>query len=284
MSEPVYITKIAKRERQYLGGITLELPYGKEYDWFRDKYKKTGFTISKLRSGGAELFYKLCQAIQTIDECNISKLLPELERHCIKHHDEKTDAEKWGDMAVQLPGDWGPLTEKNKKKLKEIITKKVYGRVLEAMCGFNSYFGKSDEITEVVALDFCEEALERYEYSQRNRILYDLERVVKGEKMDFFGDSSFQTIGVFFGIDYLTDTVLVHREFHRILSNNGKLLVVDGTTQGYRDMLKRVFSPEDCSRSMKSAGFSTKIEHLPLKTEFETGEYYIVEGKKEQSA
>ena len=279
MSEPVYITKIAKRERQYPGGITLELPYGKEYDWFRQQYKKTGFTIPKLRSRGAELFYKLCQAIKTRDECNVSKLLPELEGHCTKHHDEKTDMEKWSDMAVQLPGDWGPHGE-NKKKLKGIITKKAYGRVLEAMCGFNSYFGKSDEITEVAALDFCEEALKCYEYSQRNRILYDLERVVNAEKIDFFEDSSFQTMGVFFGIDYLTDVVSVYREFYRILSNDGKLLVVDGTTQGYRDMLKRMFNPEDCFNSMKSAGFSAKIEHLPLKTEFETGEYYIVEGKK----
>lgn len=281
MSEPVYVTKVIKREPQYRGGITLELPrFGNgEYEWFRKSYKKTSFTLPKLCSKGVELFRALCQAIQEGDKSAIDEILPELEKQCIKSYDEKTEVERWGHMAVQLPGDWGPVGE-NKKKLKEIITKYSYGRVLEAMCGFNSYIDKSDRITEVVALDFCEEALERYEYPERTRILYDLERVVNGEKMDFFEDSSFQTIGVFFGIAYLTDPIPVYKEFYRILSDDGKLLIVDGTTQGYTDMLKKMFNPEDCSTAMKSAGFSTKIKHLPLKIETELGEYYLVEGRK----
>jgi SAM-dependent methyltransferase len=281
MSEPIYITKVEKREPHYRLGITLQLPlFDKgQYQWFREKYGSTQFTIPKLRSAGEKLFYELCQAIEQRDEPLIGKILPELTRHCIKPHDEKLEVEKWGDMALQLPGDWGPLGEK-KRRLKEMITQRSSGRALEAMCGFHSYFATSKNITEVIALDFCEEALERYEYPERTRILFDLERVVQGDKLDFFKDSSFRTIGVFFGIDYLTDPVPIHGEFYRILSDDGKLLVVGGTTQGYKDMLKRMFRPVDCAKSMESAGFLTKIEHLPLKTATELGEYYLVEGRK----
>ena len=279
MAESVYITKIAKREFQYRGGITLEIPYfdNGQNEWYKEHYKKTKFTLPDIKHEG--LYYQLCLAIKQKDKSAIDKILPELENHCIKSHDQKTDVEKWADMAVQLPGDWGPVG-KNKNRLKDIITNRSYGRVLEAMCGFNSYFGESDRISEVVVSDFCEEALERYNYPERTRILYDLERVVNGEGMNFFGDSSFQTIGVFFAIDYLTNPIPVHKEFYRILSKNGQLLIAGGTTQGYRDMLKRMFDPEDCSKSMKSAGFSTKTEHLSLKTKFEFGEYYLVEGRK----
>jgi ubiquinone/menaquinone biosynthesis C-methylase UbiE len=178
-----------------------------------------------------------------------------------------------------MPGDWGPVGA-NKAKLKEIVTRRASGRVLEAMCGFNSYFGESVGIREVVALDFCREALERYEYPQRVRILYDLERVANGEKLDFFGDSSFQTVGVFFAVGYLTDPVPVHKEFHRLLAEDGRLLVVGGTAQGYTDILKRRFKPKECAKAMHEAGFTTKTKKLPLKTSTELGEYYLVEGTK----
>lgn len=98
--------------------------------------------------------------------------------------------------------------------------------------------------------------------------------------MHFFPDQSFDTVGVFFGIDYLTDTVPVLKEFHRILSPEGQAIIVGGTTQGYADLIKRFFNPDVCSESMKSARFSTKVEHLPLKVETELGEYFLIEGKK----
>jgi len=281
MQEPVYVTKVAKRESQFRGGISMPLPYSslEDYEWWCKNYENKSFTFPKINPSALNLFNKLSKAVQEKNKLEIDKLLPQIEKFCIKSYEEKTEAEKWGDMAVQLPEDWGPIGE-NKKKLEEMITERSFGRVLEAMCGFRSYIGSSSKITEVIALDFCEEALERYDHLERKRILYDLERVVKGERMEFFKDNSFQNIGVFFAINYLTDPVPVHREFHRILSDGGQLLIVGGTAQGYGDLLKRAFNPQDCSKAMKSAGFSTKIEYLPLKTEHELGEYYLVEGRK----
>lgn len=281
MTNPVYITKIAERTPQYRGGITSTIdPFDEAgREWLKTITERTKFTFSGVHSKGEQLYYHLQEAIRQRDKPSAIGILAEMEKYLIKSYDEMTEVEKWGHMTVQLPEDWGPKWE-NKEKLKKIATKRAHGRVLEAMCGFRSYFGDSPKITEVVALDFCEEGLQRYDYPQRVRILYDLEKVVKGEKMDFFEDSSFQTIGVFFGIDYFTDPVPVHKEFHRILSSDGKLLIVGGTTQGYEDMLKRYFKPGVCSDAMKSAGFSTSVRRLPLKTESEFGEYYLVEGRK----
>lgn len=279
MQNPVYVTKIAERVPQFRGGIEMR-PYSLEdYEWWSKNYGDKSFTFSKLNSSTSNLFNKLSRAVKDRNRLEVDKLIPQVEKLCIKSYEEKTEAEKWGDMAVQLPGDWGPIGE-NKKKLKEMITERSFGRVLEAMCGFRSYFDNSSKITEVVALDFCEEALERHDYPERKRILYDLERVVKGEKIGFFEDKSFQTIGVFFAIDYLTDTIPVYKEFHRILSDDSQLLIVGGTTQGYPDLLKRQFIPADCSSAMRAVGFSPKIKHLPLKAEHESGEYYLVEGEK----
>ena len=72
----------------------------------------------------------------------------------------------------------------------------------------------------------------------------------------------------------------MHKEFYRILSPNGQLLIVGSTTQGYSDILKRYFNPEECSEYMNAAGFVTKITELPLKVETELGRYFMVEGRK----
>lgn len=287
MRKAVYVTEIKERKWEWLRrdvrlpifeqkpeNFDEQLKWSKKYEW-RFNYKVHKDNLEK-----AKILAKQLWDLGPNPDPKIERgIIEELKKIEAKKYEDMSDVERWGDMAIQMPGDWGPIGEK-KKELREIITEKAHGRVLEAMCGFNSYFGESERITEVIALDFCRETLERYQYPERTRILYNLENVVKGEKIDFFEDSSFETIGVFFGIEYLTNPLQVCREFYRILANNGELLIVGGTTQGYKDILKRMFKPEECSNTMKSAGFSTEILHLPLKTDGEFGEYYLVKGKK----
>ena len=284
MSIPVYVTEVSEREPQFRGGIEMQIPLWSDIDnetseWWANTYGIRILTFPTFRSEGRYLFDDLCIAIQKRDEEAINRLIPEIEKYTIKNHMDKTEPEKWGDMAIQLPDDWGPQGD-NKLTLKQMMTNLAYGRIMEPMCGFRSYFGESDRITEVVALDFCEEALERYDYPERKRILYDLERIVKGEKMDFFEDGTFDTIGVFFAIDYITEPIPVKKEFYRLLSADGQLLIVGGTTQGYSDILKRNFDPEECSAYMNDAGFVTKVTELPLKEETDVGSYFLVEGRK----
>jgi SAM-dependent methyltransferase len=288
MSEPVYVKRVRKRESdfpwRYVGfsifepkpkDFTEELKWEEKYRW--------AFTFAvhrKDKEEAKELAIQLHNAkINPLPELD-HPVINRLKEIRVKTDDEQIPVEKWGNAAIQMPEDWGPQGEDRKSQLKQVLTSVANGRVLEAMCGFNSYIGTSDKITEVVALDFCREALERYSNPERKRILYDLERVVKGEKIDFFEDASFRTISVCFAIDYLTDPVQVYKEFYRILSKGGQLLIVGGTTQGYVNLLKKYFDPKNCANTVKTAGFSVKTKHLPLETKFELGKYYLVKGLK----
>lgn len=248
-------------------------------EWWSSVYPRDSFTFKKLRDG-ENLVYRLAEAIKKREREGALVIVEEIEARCMKNFDEKPSAERWAHMALQLPGDWGPIGEK-RERLKGIITPLAKGRVLEAMCGFSSYFGDSASVDEVIALDYCREALELYQYPERTRILFDLEQVVQDEMLPF-DENSFQTVGVFFGEGYLSNRVAVYREFHRILSPGGILLVAGGTTHGYENMLRAWFYPARVSREMGTAGFTTRINHLrALKTKFEAGDYYLIQGVKE---
>lgn len=276
---PVYITKVAERQRCYSESVTFQLNLSPESrQWWNQFSNKKSFNFPSYKLG-VGLFSDLQGAISDKDQEKMESVLSQMDPLLGKGHDEKTDKEKWDSMSEQLPEDWG-LVGKNRILAKELITSKAKGKVLEAMCGFNSYFGNSPQIEEVVALDFSEKALERYEYPRRTRILFDMERVCQGKRIEFFEDNSFQTIGVFFGMDYLTNPLAIYLEFKRILQETGEILIVGGTGAGYSDILKRYFRPDYHANLMKKTGLLTNIMHLPLKQGLEVGEYYLISGKK----
>lgn len=280
---PIFVSKVSERKPDYSRiGVTmyLELWDSETADWWKKFSPKTHFNFPGSRSKGTVYYHELCLAIRNREDAKIPELLKKIEEYSISLYEEKTERDRWAHFAVQLPGDWGVHGE-NKSKLKKMITAKAKGRVLDAMSGFHSYFGDSPKITEVIALDFCEEALERYDHPDRKRALFDLERIKSGEKIDFFEDGYFQTIGVFFGVNYLSDPQSVYREFHRLLSEKGKLLIVGGTSSGYEDLVKKWFDPDDVALAMQNCGFATSIKQLPeMKYESQLTDYYLVEGKK----
>ena len=284
MADPVYVTSVAERKPQYNGiGTTVAIPLWEDNGadvWWEQFGDKTSFTFrSRCFFGkeGEQLFYQLMRAVKKRDVQSVREVLPRMKRYCQPNYEDLNPVEKWASMAVQIPGDIGGP---RKQEIKELLTERVSGRVLETMCGFNSYFGESPNISEVVVLDYCRAMLERYPYPERQRILYDLEQIVKGEKLYFFHDESFETVGCW-GSNYLSEPVPVFSEFHRILSKGGKLFILESTSEGYQDLIKGLFNPEQCSRFMREAGFSTSVEHLDwLKTEWEIGDYYLVEGRK----
>lgn len=281
MVEPIYVTEVKERKSDW--------PWRKI--WVYNKYSDGTiynpwddfpeiFNLNAHHSKKKEaddLSHKLYELGPNPDIKKARRIVNKLLKICETPYEKKTTLEKWSNTAVQMPGDIGGP---RKEDIKKLITSKSEGNVLETMCGFNSYFLEDEKISEVIALDFCKEMLERYAFPNRKRILFDLERISHGEKLDFFKRGNFQTIGCW-GSNYLGDPVSVFREFNRILSKGGKFLILESTTEGYPDQIKRYFDPRECSSFMQSVGFSTNIEHLAwLKTEFEIGEYYLVEGVK----
>jgi len=284
MQEPVYVTKVAERKSFYPERrVTLPFPEPPQI-WNKDylKWRKlNGWRIDySVHKNNLEEAKRLADRLWKLQKNKNPKeekeIIKQLKKIRAKPWKKRTNLEEWVHMAVQMPTDIGGP---NKEKIKQFLTERARGRVLESMCGFNSYFGEASNISEVVVLDYCREMLERYPYPHRKRILYDLERVVNGETINFFPDESFQTVGCF-GSNYLSDVVPVFREFGRILSTDGKLLIVESTTEGYRNLIKRHFKPEECVGFMEAAALSPRVEYLPIKEDYESGEYYLVEGRK----
>lgn len=228
-----------------------------------------------------ELARNLWSLYRAGDGKEVERLLTELRALALPPFEKRVPLERWAFSAVQVPRDIGGP---NKKKIRELLSSRCRGRVLEAMCGFNSYLDPSPD-RKVVALDFCREALERYPHPERTRILFDLNLVTGSDRMEFFREESFDAVTVCFGFNYPHHPVSLFREFRRILSPHGALFLVENPAHGYWDLARRRFSPGLCRRFLRSAGFSEiRIERLPIAEEWErqsgNHRYFLVEAMK----
>jgi SAM-dependent methyltransferase len=274
------ITETVVREPQFIRGITIPVPFLSEelLKLWESLGGRRQYTLPHFRSSETQLFYQAMHDLQNGKTEQLANIAAVLNKRRLKDFEELTSKERWDDSAVQMPGDWGPSYE-HRETLSNLVTQKAKGKVLEAMCGFNSYFQDDTAIEEVVALDFSEEALKRYSYPNRTRIAYDLERVVQGESLEF-ADEEFQTVGIFFGINYLSDPIPVYKELHRVLSPDGNILLVGNPGSGYKDLEASPFEPERVSLQLASVGFEVSVMELGMHRENQLGRYYLVEGVK----
>ena len=212
-----------------------------------------------------ELAEKLWITHRENNQEEVRLLLEKLRPLRVIPFEKRTLQEKWAHMMVQLPGDIGGP---NKEKIREILSTKCQGRVLEAMCGFNSYLKPSPNC-EVIALDYCREALERYPYPERTRILFDLNTIQKNQRMEFFREGEFDAITICFG-------------FH-FLSLDGQLILVENPRQCYQDIAYRSFSPGRCVNFLRRAFFkNVHVEELSIAEDWEQkagGRYFLIEVK-----
>lgn len=287
MSKPVYFTSVAEREGFYPERkVNLPCPQTNariiddEYDIWWDTYNwLVNFTVHIDNFEEAKkLADELFKLQDNIDHEREMQVVNELLKLRAKPADERTDVEFWSHMAVQMPGDIGGAY---KKEIRNLLTERARRRVLESCCGFNSYVDDDPNIEEVLVLDYCPEMLERYPRPDRKRVLFDLENVVKGDTISIFPDERFDTVFCY-GSNYFSQVVPVFKEFKRLLSNKGKLVIIENNKEGYEKVAKRRFNPEDCAAYMKAAGLYPRVEYLPIrKNDWFRGEYFLVEGFKE---
>ncbi len=286
-----YVTETKSREwfypERHIWLPPLEKPpdekSGDEFERWRERnWWILDFTVHVSRMEEArELGKKLWAAYEARDENEAERLLEALRPLRVTPFDERAPLERWAHMAVQVPGDIGGP---NKPKIRELLSSRCRGRVLEAMCGFNSYLAPSPD-REIVALDYCREAIERYPYPERTRILFDLNLIAGSKRMEFFADASFDAVTVCFGFNYPHHPVCLFREFRRILSPHGSLFLVENPAHGYWDLARRCFSSDRCERFLLSAGFSEiRVEKLLITEEWErvsgNHNYFFVEATR----
>lgn len=172
---------------------------------------------------------------------------------------QQTHLQRWADAAMRMPGDLGggPM----KPIIADTLSSLCFGRVLEAMCGFNSYFLPSEK-RQVTALDYCRAALERYQYPERERVLVDLDTVTTLSDLDFCGPESFDAISISFGLKYLKNPALVCRALGDMLKPEGRMIFVESPIREYSDLTFRRFDLDVCERILREAGLSISSSRL----------------------
>lgn len=129
------------------------------------------------------------------------------------------------------------------------------GRILEALCGHNSYF-ESDSTRQIVALDGCRKSLLRYSHPDAEKFCCNLDQVTGEEKLDFLTSESFDLISVCFGYKYPCVIESLLREFFRLLKPGGVISFVESKTHGYTKYTKREFGgPNQLILELTKIGF-----------------------------
>lgn len=204
--------------------------------------------------------YNLLQAGEPILGNKIQDVLEAIQKIRLRPWEEKSPIEKWDCIAENLPGD---IAGYWKTQLSRIVSSRVYGDTLEALCGFNSYIYPHLD-RNVIAQDFSEKMLRRYEYPSRQRVLFDIDGLPK-KRLEFM-EQSFDNIFFIKGYKYVQSPIEMFREWLRLLKPFGTLSFIETTTAGYYDTLLREIDPHICRKELDFAGFSRiTIETLPFK-------------------
>lgn len=192
---------------------------------------------------------------------------------------EMTDLEKWQRTAFSLPDDIGGGYAV-RGVVTRFLSERYTGKVLEAMCGFNSYFLPSLKRT-VVALDYCREMLERYPFPERLRICCDLNQLSPTTGIPCFRRGEFDAIVICFGFKYTRHPKANLREFGRILKPTGVLAFVENPMDGYGDRCKRKFEVKSLIRLLRVEGFLPTFERIPIEEgDVRESDYLHVAGRK----
>lgn len=284
--KPIYVTKI-KRGKARPPDRSIDIPRivpspkpdtPEYYNW-HNRYFNFLVPASKYR-----VAKKIAERVrEEYDKREIEKAIQifeeELEPLRSIPLEERDPKEQWAWIMAQKPKSIGGP---NKSEIEKFLSERYFGKVLEPMCGFNSYFIPSRK-RRVIALDFCEEALERYEYPKRPRILFDLNDIDCKNGLGFFKDGTFNNVAMCFSFPYFEYPGFVFKEFRRILKLGGRLCLVENSQYCYEHLAHKRFSVEKCVYYLKleKVGFKKiYIQKLPIVEIWESGTYYFIEAIK----
>ncbi len=209
------IEKISSREpgypekRIYLPLITTE-PAGptERNQWMRKNWWWINYNVHfSMKERAVGLALRLEHLLKHAPEsAETSGVIAELKSIRTKEPSRRTALESWTHTAHQMPSDIGG-GEFNKAIIRDLLSRTYKGKILEAMCGYNSYFLPLPEST-IVALDYCAEALERYPFPERLRIECDLNELNGTNHIKCFQSGSFDAVSICFGYRYLENPLI----------------------------------------------------------------------------
>ncbi len=192
------------------------------------------------------------QLIKDADDPDVVRILAELENLRAKDISQFTPVERWSWNALNMSEYSGNA---NLLCLMAKALSGYGGKVLEAMCGHNSYFSEKKG-RAIVALDYCRESLTRFAHARAKRICCDLDQVSAVGDLAFLQDDSFDAVSICFGYKYPRDIGLLMSEFRRILKPGGILSFIESYTHRYHELKQREFEKETIRKQLRRAGFS----------------------------
>jgi SAM-dependent methyltransferase len=252
-------------------------------DWATEHYWLHNYHLYvEDKTRAVELARQIESTMQAGNREEALKLLEQLRWLRMADSTEMARDKRWDFKMAQMPEDMGGP---NKSRIRDFLSRRNHGRVLEAMCGFRTYY-KPSPTREVVGMDFSREALERYP-SDRVRIQFDLNEM-DDSGLDFLGCESFDVVSICFGYNYLQNPALVFRRVSEILKPGGRITLVENPRQGYWDLAfqKSGFYPEQCVRFFRESGAFKKpkirrLDSVAMDWEKQNGgHYYFVSALK----
>jgi hypothetical protein len=223
-------------------------------EWYARNIWVTNFTVNFTDLDKAKaLAEELKQFLGQPNHLEAERLLAEIKKLEAIPYRDKTPNQRWAHMAYQLPRDVsGGIMQ---PLFAEEISRRCIGKGMEAMCGWNSNLLPSPD-REVIALDYCREALERYPYPDRLRVQCDLNEVEQVEGLGFCLPGSLRYIAISFGFRYLTNPVHTFGVLRELLEPKGSMFFIESPGSGYDDICLRRFSPGLWEETLGEAGFS----------------------------
>ena len=243
------------------------------------RHKILNFSVHKKDAEYAKAQAKYAWELFTTNrEEEAKKVLDELMPYYAKI-DSADPLYTWMHMAYQKPDGLG-IPSDLKSYFRKFLTEECsIGTILEAFAGYNSFI-EDTSCNNVIATDYCREALERYPFPKRDRILFDLNTLDGTSEIGNFYSETFDRVVVCCGYKYPTNIEPVFNEFNRILKPAGQLLMVEKPGSGYRHAVKREFEKDNCLRQLKEAKFANAEITPQCFSSKHDGAYFLVRASK----
>lgn len=250
--------------------VLLPLQFITDYEQYQWMYSYSVQSDDKPEAMGlSQELYEMLMGGVEMDDLACQRVIKELYDLRVRHWNELDKDEVWDQVASRMPEDIGGL---HKNTIMYLMSSIHRGTILESMCGFNSYLLPHVD-RNVIAMDYSEKMLKKYEYPERMRVQFDLNEL-PNSRIEF-PDNYFDSIMFVKGYKYLEKPQKVLKEYLRILKPGGLLSFVESQYAMYSELAVRDLCVKTTKEDVEQAGFVyCDVRRLPF-SESPDDSYYL---------
>ncbi len=250
--------------------VLLPLQFVTDYEEYEWMYSYSVESDDKSEAVGlSQELYEILITGTDFEDLACQRVIKELYDLRVRHWSELDKDKVWDQVASHMPEDIGGL---HKDTIMYLMSSIHRGTVLESMCGFNSYLLPHVD-RNVIAMDYSENMLKKYEYPERMRVQFDLNELPTSNIE--FPDNYFDSIIFVKGYKYLDRPTRVFKEYFRILKSGGMLSFVESQHAMYTDLAVQNLCVKTAKNDVEQSGFVyCNVRNLPFR-ESPDDSYYL---------